>query len=261
MEEKVYFKNSEGLNLCGILTSSNNETKTCIALCHGMTVDKEEGGIFTNLAKELSLNGFNVFRFDFRGHGESEGKSTDMTVDSEEKDLNTVFEYLKNRGYKTFGVVAASFGGGAASFFVPKHQSIIKALVLWNPLINYHSLVNPTLPWGKEYWGKPAFEKAEKDGFIEVGDRKFRLGKNLLNEVKVLEPWKELLKLSIPVLFVHGDKDTYVPYDDSVKYSKMVKNGKLVTINGAEHGFHDRKEDSDVADKATINFLLKNLET
>lgn len=259
MEEKIYFKNSDNLTLCGILTTPKHKSNTCVILCHGMTVDKEEGGIFTHLAKELSLNGFSVFRFDFRGHGESEGESTDMTVENEVKDLNNAFEFTKIKGYKTFGIVAASFGGGAASFFVPKHQNSIKALALWNPLIDYHSLVNPTLPWGKEYWGKPAFEKAEKEGFIEVGNKKFKLGKNLINEVKVIEPWKELLKLATPILFVHGDKDTYVPYDDSVKYSKIVKNGKLTTIKGAEHGFHDNPKDAEKADQETVNFLLKNL--
>lgn len=60
-------------------------------------------------------------------------------------------------------------------------------------------------------------------------------------------------------MFVHGTNDEKVPYEDSVKYSKLVKNCSLVTIEGAEHGFHDRKEDSEKADKATVDFLLKNL--
>ena len=73
MEEKIYFTNTDGLRLCGILTKPNKETQKCIVLCHGITYTKEEGGIFTELAKRLADNGFAVFRFDFRGHGESEG--------------------------------------------------------------------------------------------------------------------------------------------------------------------------------------------
>jgi alpha/beta superfamily hydrolase len=61
------------------------------------------------------------------------------------------------------------------------------------------------------------------------------------NSAKI-EPWEKLKPLSIPMLFIHGDKDTYVPYSDSVKYSKMLHSARLVTIKDAEHGFHSRKK-------------------
>ena len=72
MEEKHYFKSGD-LILCGILTRPTKNTDKCIVLCHGITVDKDEGGIFTELARKLAEAGFTVFRFDFRGHEESEG--------------------------------------------------------------------------------------------------------------------------------------------------------------------------------------------
>lgn len=259
MEEKVYFETSDKLKLCGILTIPKDETSTCIILCHGITVDKDEGGIFTHLADKLAKNGFNVFRFDFRGHGESEGSSIDMTISGETRDMETAVKFLKDRGFKTFGIVAASFGAGAVSFYVSKNQNLIKALCLWNPSIDYGSKINAETQWGRKYWGKPALERVKKFGFTEIGSRKFKIGKNLIYEVWKLKPWKKLLKVSIPVLFVHGDKDTYVPYQDSVKYSRLVKNGTLVVIKGAEHGFHDKEKDSVQADAATLKFFLKYL--
>ena len=256
-EEKVYFKSSDNLTLCGILTFPEQKTDKCIILCHGITVDKEEDGIFTDLARKLAAVGIAVFRFDFRGHGESNGNSVDMTVKGETEDIESALKYLKSRQFNKFGLVAASFSGGAASFFTPKHQDVVKALILWNSLIDYDSHINTTTPWSKKNWGQPAFNRAKKYGFTKIGSRKFKAGRNLMHEIKSLKPWKELLDISVPILFVHGDKDTYVPYEDSVKYSKLVKNGSLVVIKGAEHGFHDRKEDAEAADKATINFLLE----
>ncbi len=67
------------------MTIPQKKTRNCIILCHGITVNKEEGGIFTNLAKKLAKVGFAVFRFDFRGHGESEGDSINLTVTGEKK--------------------------------------------------------------------------------------------------------------------------------------------------------------------------------
>lgn len=259
IEEKVYFKTSDNLTLCGILTFAEQSTHKCIILCHGITVDKEEGGIFTGLAQKLAEKGYLVFRFDFRGHGESKGNSVDMTIKGETEDIESALKYLEWRGSREFGLVAASFAGGPASFFVSKHEDVVKALVLWNAEIDYASWKEPILGWCVKYWGKPALERAKKSGFTEIGSGGFKAGLKLVEEVFSIKPWKELLKLEIPVLFVHGNRDNDVPYEDSVKYSKIVKNGKLVTIEGAEHGFHDKEEDAEQADHATIDFFLQNL--
>lgn len=258
MDEKIYFKTSDNLTLCGILTTPRIKTQKCVVLCHGITVDKDEDGIFTKLAKELVDVGFSVFRFDFRGHGESEGNSVDLTISGEEQDLEAAVKLLEEKGYKEFGVLGASFSGGAVSYYSFKHQGLVKALVLWNAEIDYKSLNTPITPWDKKYWGQAAYERVEKHGFTEIGSRKFKIGGPLLKEIKVLKPWEELLKLRIPVLFVHGDKDTYIDVADSIKYAKMM-NAELEIIKGAEHGFHDLEEHAKFADKVTIEFFKKYL--
>lgn len=259
MEEKIYFKNADGLKLCGILTKPQKETEKCIILCHGITVTKDEGGIFTKLAKKLADNDFIVFRFDFRAHGESEGKSIDLTVTGEKRDLEAAVKFLQSLGYKYFGIVVASFGGGAVSLFVGENKDLIKSIVLWNPIIDYQSILQPKLPWPKRNFGEKAIKKLEIKGYIKIGSRKFKVGKSLFSELRQLEPWKKMQNLKVPVLFIHGDKDSYVPYEDSVKYSKLFKNAELKTIKGGEHGFHDNKKDSDEADEQTIKFFLKNI--
>lgn len=259
MEEKVYFKNTDGLKLCGILTKPQKETQKCIILCHGITVTKDEDGIYTELAKKLADSGFTVFRFDFRGHGESEGNSIDLTITGEKKDLEAAVRFLQDLGYKDFGITVASFGGGAISLFVAENKNIIKAIVFWNAVIDYHSILQPELPWPKENFGAEAMKKLERQDYIEIGSRKFKVGKALFSELRQLKPLREIQSLDIPMLFIHGDKDIYVPYEDSVKYSKLFKNAKLETIEGGEHGFHDNKENSDKADKATAQFFLDHI--
>lgn len=258
MEEKFYFKNDDNLKLCGVLNKSENGIEKCIVLCHGISVDKDEKGIFIELARKLAKFGFAVFRFDFRGHGESEGDSIGITVAGEERDLDSSIKFLQDLGYKHFGILAASFGSGAASLFIVKHQKIIKAAVLWNPVIDYHSILKPELPWPEKNFGREAMQKLRKHGFIEIGSSKFRVGKELFVELRKLKPWKELKKIKIPILFIHGDKDEHVPYEDSVKYANLLKTAKLKTIYGAKHGFHDNKMHAEQADKATIEFFLEN---
>ena len=259
--DKVYFKNVDDLTLCGILIEPKEKTKKCVVLCHGITVDKDEDGIFTKLANNLTEKGFATFRFDFRGHGESEGKSEEMTVSGEKRDLDSAVEFLKDIGYEEFGLLAASFGGGAVSYFTAENQSIVKVIVFYNGSLNYDHLLNPKESWSKKYFGPDQMEKLEKEGFIFIGSRHFKIGKNLIKEMKSLKPWEQLLNLDIPMLFVHGDKDEHIPYEESVKYSEKVKKGKCVVIKGAKHGFwwEGDEELGEQADKATVDFFVENL--
>lgn len=260
MEEKVFFNTSDGLRLCGILSNPQRETQRCVILCHGIGYHKDEDeNLFKNFARKLCGLGFTVLRFDFRGHGESEGKSAEMTISGETRDLEGAVGFLQNKGFEKFGILSQSFAGGAASFFTVSHQNIVKALVLWNSVIDYREEISPTLPWSIKYWGKPAFERAEKVGFTEIGSKKFKVGRKLMEEIKILKPWKELLKVQTPVFFVHGDKDRYVCVGDSIKYSGMMKNAKLLIINGADHGFHENSQFAEQGEKATLEFFNKYL--
>lgn len=248
MEEKVYFKSGK-LRLNGILNKTNSDF--CIILCHGITVDKEDDGVFTYLAKELYKKGFSSFRFDFRAHGKSEGKQTDFTIKGQEKDILSAVKFLQKRGYKKFGIIGASFAGGSVSIFSSKHDKIMKFVVMWNALIDYNSFLHPKLIWPKKYFSSIDSDIEEKC-YVEVGSRKFRMGKKIIREMRSLKPWKSLEKYNKPILFIHGDKDDYVPYRDSLKFSRMLK-AEMKTIKGGQHGFENKKKE---ASKAVIDFIL-----
>ncbi|OGK09444.1 hypothetical protein A2767_05355 [Candidatus Roizmanbacteria bacterium RIFCSPHIGHO2_01_FULL_35_10] len=95
MEQKIFFKSKDGLKLCGIWHIPNQPTNKAVILAHGLTVDKDEEGIFVELAELLKKKGFAVFRFDFRGHGESEGKSIDTTISGEVADIKSAINFVK----------------------------------------------------------------------------------------------------------------------------------------------------------------------
>lgn len=56
-------------------------------------------------------------------------------------------------------------------------------------------------------------------------------------DVDERSPIESLKHAKIPVLFIHGDDDRYVPYEMSVKnYESCTSHKKLVTVHGAGHG-------------------------
>jgi len=147
MNHKITLTTPDKIKIVGILSKNNNEK--VIILCHGLTINKDEDGIFIELSESLVKNGFDCFRFDFRGHGESSGKQEEMTVSGELTDLTTIFNFIKDKNYKKIGLLGASFGGGIVSLFSSFNQENIFALVLWNPVLDYSSWIYPKNNWEK----------------------------------------------------------------------------------------------------------------
>lgn len=254
--KKIFFKTKDGIKLCGILETPKEKEDKVIILAHGLTVDKDEDGVFTNLSKKLCQNGFAVFRFDFRGRGESSGKQQDMTISNELIDLEFAFK-LMLKDFEKIGLVGASFGGGIATLYAAKNSNV-KSLCLWNPVLNFdHTIFRPFLPWLK---GKinSMLSDVKTKGWTTFKGSGYKLGIKLFVEMRKCKPFTFLDKIQIPTLIIHGTKDTKVPYDDSLNYSKNLINGRLITIKNAEHGFHQKWE-AKIAIKETSEFFLKNL--
>ncbi|WP_410769494.1 alpha/beta hydrolase fold domain-containing protein [Fontibacillus sp. BL9] len=78
-------------------------------------------------------------------------------------------------------------------------------------------------------------------------------------------PIDNISKYFPPTLFLHGDKDTDVPYEQSlIMYEELRKVGietDLITVNGADHVFDQNINDVQVriAFEKTVGFLKKHL--
>ena len=84
--EKVFFENSKGQKLCGILEEVNSEKKEIVIVVHGYGSCKE-GKTSLDIARELNARGINSFRIDLDGCGDSEGDFAEQTVTSMAKDI------------------------------------------------------------------------------------------------------------------------------------------------------------------------------
>lgn len=260
--QKVFFKNRSRLKLCGIWHLPKNKTNKAIILAHGLTVDKEEQGIFEPLANRLKENGYAVFRFDFSGFGESDGNSIDMTLTTEINDLTASINEVKENGFNKIGLLGASFGGGIVPLLPQNVLNQLSALCLWNPSLNYyHILLDPIVPHYipfKKIWEKDLKEK----GYTRMGSAKVKIGKKLFDEMRILKPYEALKKIIVPTIIVHSIKDTYVPYEDSKKYVKYLMNGELITIENLGHGFQEEDPENyktNIPIIKTVEFFTKNL--
>lgn len=132
MKEKVTFTNSKGLRLVANITGlKKGETHPVVIFAHGLNSGKDSPrNLF--IAEGLVEKGFCCFLPDFTGHGESEGKNTDVTVEQFVMDLDASLDYIDKR--KEFdpmkiGICGSSMGGTAA-LIKGATDGRIRALVL-----------------------------------------------------------------------------------------------------------------------------------
>lgn len=259
-EKTIYFLTDDGIKLCGTLTLPKTRTDICVILCHGISVSRKYEKVFPGLALALANQGLAVFRFDFRGHGDSAGLSTEFTILGQLEDIKAAVSWAKAAGYKKLGLAGASMGGGAAALFAAKHLKTFKALALLFPVVDYGSLLELKTPWARKYFGPRAIMNLEVRGSTKVGSHGFRLGKKIVAEMKVFKPWRELKKIKIPVLFVHGDSDEAIPVQDSLKYYKEIKNSRIEVIAGGCHGLCGNQKIFKKTVDLVAKFMIKNLQ-
>ena len=221
-----------------------------VLLCHGFMGNKE-GALEKQIAELLRQQGIASIRFDFNGHGQSEGRFQDMTVPNEIVDAKKVIEYVSNlpyvesvaiTGHSQGGVVAAMTAGDLGA-------ERIKAVVLLAPaaVLRDDAIRGSTM--GATY---DPFNPGE---YIELF-RGMRLGAEYIRTAFSLPIYDTAAKYQGPALIIHGTGDRVVPYTYGERFHQIWDGSELVIIDKADHGFSQQIEQ--VAGKSA-EFLSKAL--
>ena len=257
MEQKIYYDSTDNIKLCGLL-SKVNDNDSVVILCHGLKGNKNEGNSFNKLVELLQQNNINSFRFDFRGHGESTGNDYEMTPLKELEDLKNTIKMLENKNYNSIILLGASFGASIVSLLdISKYKSI-NGLVSWYGCLDYFATIETDNFFSDEH-----MHIAREKGYYEIvskrTDKSFKLGIALFEEIHKLIPYKYLSTQDIPILFVHGTKDSMIPYTLSEKVNVLCKNSSLELIENGEHMFNNDLNALLRACEVTIKFIKKHI--
>lgn len=239
-------------------TGTNCPISGTVVLAHGITVDKDEGGMFLRLADGLARRGLTVIQFSFRGHGRSEGTQRGMTISGEMLDLQAIIEFAVRAHPERLSLVAASFGAVPVSLSLPYLGDQLQAMVLWNPVLDLcRTFVNPELPWGRQNFSHEQQRMLRSVGYLLVDDE-FQMGRVLFDEMRLYRPVDCFIASAVPALVVHGDQDTYVSYDIARSAAAARRNCDFHTVRGSDHGF-DTRDREDEAIRVTIDWLIRRL--
>lgn len=218
-------------------------SKEVVIMFHGLTGNKAEYNFyFVYLSRLLEKEGIDVFRFDFLGSGESDGKFEDMTFSSQLDNARTIFTYVKSLNYTKIKILGFSYGAAVAGVLSKDFAEDINKMVLWAPA-------------GFTLGGKQRqkhLTKAYKDGY-DIGGLVY--GRNHINELKTIDAYEGIEVYKNPVLLIHGSNDFVVPEEQVIKYQEYWKtNSEYLVIDGANHLFNTM-EQKDILMNSTVNFL------
>lgn len=252
MKEKLFFENSKEARLCGILSSPTSDSKNrVIILCHGFATGKD-GNTYVNLEKILNDSGISTFRFDFFGHGESEGKIEEITTSEAVDDILNAVRFLKNSGYKRIGLFGSSFGGLASIISASKTNDLY-LLALKSPVSDYSSLIKAREDWqDRQGWKKKGFTY-----FTTSNGEKLKLNYSFFEDAEKVNGYRSARKIKLPTLIVHGSQDETVPVEQSKRTASLIANCSLEIIEGADHRYSRPEEFEKMLDLIS-QFILRN---
>jgi uncharacterized protein len=257
------FRSLDGIRLRGTLVVPAALSASASVLVHGGGVTRHEGGFFTRVASGLADAGVSSLRFDFRGHGESEGRQEDLTISGVVNDIRCAAEHVRAKtGIHRISVIGTSFGGGISAYYASRYPDQVERLVLFNPLLNYKKRFIDDKPyWTDEHISQEAGHELARRGFIAHSPT-FKLGRALLNEVFYIQPHLALGRVTAPTLIVHGTRDTFVPVDSSrAAVTDMAGVASLVEVEGAQHGFavHDDPQYQDPQTREWQGYVIRTV--
>ncbi len=216
-----------------------------VILSHGVTATHTS---VEKYAEKIAEHGYAAYVFDYCGGGaksQSTGSTTDMSLLTEEKDLELVLSMIrKQKGIdrEQIYLMGASQGGAVSAMTAADHTDEIAGLILLYPGFNIPDFVRSLCP----------SKEVAPETFELLG---MQTGKRYITDVYDMDIYAEIKPYEKDVLILHGDVDEIVPYSYSQKAVKEYKSAELVTIHGAGHGFDG--SDFDTVIKCILEYLQK----
>ena len=249
---KVLIPGARGLLAAEVQMPENKGTGKCpiTILAHGFGGDKN-WQLMKLVSDSLQMHGIASIRFDFNGHGESEGDFKDMTVPNEIEDLKRVVRYaLQLDGCNgKIGLLGHSQGGVVVSMTAGEMNDTISAVTLLAPA----AVLSEDAIRGNTFG--VLYNPINQPEYVELpGGRK--LGREYILTAFRLPIYETAIRYQGAAFLIHGTGDRVAPYSYSERYKNIWKNSELHLMEEYDHGFSRHIEE--ISDLAS-NFLIKHL--
>ena len=222
-----YITSFDNLKLHSYEVINENKTDKWAIVVHGYT---SEGNLLSSKAKYFYEMGYNVLVPDLRGHGNSQGDYIGMGWDDRLDIMDWIDYIVENNPNAQIALHGTSMGSATVLMVSgEKLPENVKAIV---------ADCGSTSVWDefsyqlKSLFNLPSFPVMNLSNMVTM----VRAGYSLKNASAI----DQVKKATVPILYIHGDKDDFVPYymmDELYNATNSTK--EKLTVEGAEHAKAD----------------------
>jgi uncharacterized OsmC-like protein/pimeloyl-ACP methyl ester carboxylesterase len=231
--EQLRFTNGRGQTLSAKLERPGGAPKAWALFAHCFTCDKDTLAV-ARISRALSERGIAVVRFDFTGHGESEGDFSETHFTSNVFDVLAAAAYMRAELGAPEILLGHSLGGAAmlaAAGRIPTTKAVVAIAAPKDPahLLKYLPVVD---------------EIAEKGSAeIEIAGRLFKLKQSFIDDISQASLSEHLAGLKASLLLLHSPDDATIPFEHARSIYERVRGHKtLIPLPGADHLLTDRRD-------------------
>lgn len=223
--EKLSITSFDGLKLCATFLPAKTQSNKFILAFHGY---RSKGlNEFSAISYFYHNKGYNVLIVDDRAHGESEGKYIGFGC-LDYKDCISWIKYIVNRFGEDIDIFLHGISMGASTVLMASGEDLPKCIK------GIIADCGFTCPWDvfehilKRDYHLPPFPLLPATSSL----CKFLAGYGFRERSTI----DQVSKTDIPILFIHGEKDTFVPtYMSKQNYKACSSEKELLIIEGAGH--------------------------
>ena len=201
--EAIKFSSGDGTPLTGLFFPAAGAPLATVVHFHG---NAQNMTAHYPYSAWLAREGFNVFIFDYRGYGRSEGR---VSEEGTYRDGEAALKYLRNREEidpRRIVFFGRSLGAAVAADLATREECL--ALILETPFVSIREMAKAAFP------------------FLPIGPL-LRIRYDVAEKIK---------KAKAPILVLHGDKDEVVPFEQGKRVFETASQPKeFYAIRGAHH--------------------------
>ncbi len=219
----VFFASEDGTKLHGwFVAATTSNVHGTIVHFHG---NAQNLTAHSSFVEWLPAEGFNVFLFDYRGYGKSEGRPSREGLFKDGvaalREVRRIPEVNTNR----IAIIGQSLGGTTALAIAGRHPELRgQALIIDSAFYSYRSIVR---------------DKIRQIPLLSL----LRVPLSYLLVSNALSPEDSLSEIApVPILFLHGTADLVIPHHQSeMLYAAAREPKELILIPGGSHidGMYD----------------------
>ncbi len=245
--EQLSITSHDGLKLTGYAFEQPTETNEWVVAVHGYTGSVRQ---MTRWNRQLYELGYNIWAPDLRGHGKSEGSYYGMGW-LDQKDLHDWLQLLlKREPDARIMLYGVSMGASAVLNIAADAPPQVHGVIADSGFTSVQSIFETQL---HNVLHLPSFPIMNAANTVS----KWRIGLDFKESSTV----ERVKKIELPVFYIHGRQDTFVPVDNvHVLAEATTAPYELWIVHEANHG-EAVKVDPDLYREKVDAFIQRNMST